>query len=106
LFHKHSRSFIKSSTNGVWSSFRLKTIVGISNSTEATRQQTVEAPVVDRGGTRLHWSLSITHPGWFIYSERKLATANFRSSFILDDHFWWMDSLHCSLLVIHPKWTV
>ena len=76
VFHKQSRFFIKSSNNGVWPSYRFKTVCCFQTEQQNKKPVTrPEAPVVHNGGTCR--DTFVAHLGWFIQSEPKLALAIF-----------------------------
>jgi hypothetical protein len=91
VFHKHSRPFIKSSINGVWSS-DLKTIVGYFQTTIAKEPDSKQErrPLFTANELAVHiclqCSLSMVHPKW-----TKVGPGRFLSSFVVVDHFWWID---------------
>jgi hypothetical protein len=65
MFHKHLRSFIYPSINGVWSSFHLKTIVGYFQYEQLKKKPEIEKEkhplftVDEHAGTRLITLLSL-----------------------------------------------
>jgi hypothetical protein len=98
VFHKHSRSFIKCSTNGLWPSFHLKNTVEYFQTEQHKKKpdsKQEKLPLFTAEGHAVTFAFTV-HLRWLIQSEPKMAAANFfhPSSWMITFDGWAVYTVH------------